>query len=254
MKLTVQLVILLSVTITGCSEIVDFISNYYYTRCVQKETRAGDTNAEEYCACVIKVNPALNPLKIPETSHACNQLSSRRAIKVEPFKRVCSEFDEDKTAQVGDIVQLYRTYIQNEWVAGVRPYYNGIVWELLDKNKKGVFLKLIEGSYRNLKVGDIKRMGDTEYRYYNPGSDLGDGIMKSLKVCKNYNSTRHTWKDEQLGIFQFDRYAWKTKLELPAFSVFRYGGVDKPPVKTGSSTVDFMFQPILIKIFQQKKR
>ena len=36
-----------------------------------------------------------------------------------------------------------------------------------------------------------------------------------------------TWEDDQLGIFKFDRYEWSRMFELPAFSVFRYDGIEK---------------------------
>ena len=159
------------------------MTDLYYSRCVQKEIKKGEENPYKLCECNIRVNPKLSINKIDDALHACKQLSSLRSIKLEVFKPACLAFSEGKTPEIGDTVQLYRTYIQNEWVHNVRRDYNGVIWELVDKNRRGVFLKLIKGDFRKLKIGDTKRIGDTAYEHYNAGADLSDGIMKSLKVC-----------------------------------------------------------------------
>ncbi len=51
-----------------------------------------------------------------------------------------------------------------------------------------------------------------------------------------------TWEDDQLGIFKFDRYEWSRMFELPAFSVFRYDGIEKPAANAGSPFVELMFE------------
>jgi hypothetical protein len=52
-----------------------------------------------------------------------------------------------------------------------------------------------------------------------------------------------TWKDAQLGTFMYDGHGWWSRtFELPAFSVFRYGGFNEPPAKAGSPIVDILFE------------
>ena len=189
MNREILIITLLIPLLVGCAETRfkktgNVLTDLYYSRCVQKEIKAGEENPHEFCECNVSVNPKLSFNKIDDALHACKQLSSLRAIKLEVFKPVCRTFDEDKAPKIGDKVQLYRTYIKNEWVHNVRRDYNGVVWELVDKNRRGVFLKLIKGDFRKLNTGDIKRIGDTAYEHYNAGADLSDGILKSLKVCK----------------------------------------------------------------------
>ncbi|MCP4148636.1 MAG: hypothetical protein GY757_12895 [bacterium] len=51
-----------------------------------------------------------------------------------------------------------------------------------------------------------------------------------------------TWKDAQLGTFTYDEYTWTRSFELPAFSVFRYFGFNKPLAQNGNPVVELMFE------------
>lgn len=119
--------------------------------------------------------------------YACNHLKLGPEDQLEPAESNCKEYDYSNEPKIGDVVERYRTYRGGEWRDGIPKKYNGIVWKINRFENGLMYLELLEGEYWGKPVGHIAYLGDPEYRYYNPGSKIYSGVLKSFRVCTKYN-------------------------------------------------------------------
>lgn len=188
---------LLLILLAGCTDSnsdalnnLSELNQHKVKHCLSRLSETDNKTPLEFCLCRLEKTGT-------QAYWGCLDYNQTERNKLYEQVEFCESYEYPESFKVGDIVQYYRHYRAGEWRSKVLKTELNNLWKIDDITNKHIYFQLLYDRYPKHKAGTVMEHADLEYQYYHPDSQVKDGILKSIRICKKPKPNK--WWDINLN-------------------------------------------------------